>query len=309
MQDANGYDVIIVGHFAKDRNVYQGEARTVLGGAVQYGGAALASTGVRGAILTRLSEQDRPLLDGLEARGVQVFCRYGSSTTGIQNTYLDENRDRRTCRPLAVGEPFEPGEFAALSARIVHVAPLIQGEAPEAFVRELATWGALSLDAQGFLRVHRDGGLRLEANAAFSELARSAAFLKLDHAEAEVMTGERDLTSALSRLEEAGVREVVLTHAEGVIASRDGHRVDAPWTARRLDGRTGRGDTCMAAYLACRSLDLPPEDALPVAACLTSRKMEREGPLEGDLAELAPLSLSRLVEKIRARTGGSRHPV
>lgn len=298
-----GYDVILVGHLARDRNVFRGKAAQVAGGAVLYGGHVLAALGVRGAIVTRSAETDRSLLAPLTDRGLDVFHRAGPATTGIENTYLDETMDRRTCVPIAVGAPFQPGEFPALATRIVHVAPLIRGEAPEAFVRELASWGRLGLDAQGFLRAHRNGTLRLEPNPAFLQLLRDAEFLKLDHAEAETLTGCRDRQAAMERILESGVKEVVLSHAKGVTARRGDRAVDAPWTSRQLCGRTGRGDTCMAAYLACRALDLDLEEALPLAAEITSRKMEREGPFSLRRDELPPDLTAPLRAKLAERAG------
>jgi len=271
---------------------------------VLYGGHVLAALGVRGAVVTRMAAPDRSLLDPLADRGIGVFHRTAAATTGIENTYLDETMDRRHCAPIAVGSPFRPGEFPPLSAGIVHVAPLIRGEAPEAFVRELAAWGRLGLDAQGFLRVHRDGTLRLEPHAAFRDLLRIAEFLKLDHAEAETLTGCRDREAAMERILETGAREVVLSHAEGVTARRGARRADAPWTARQLRGRTGRGDTCMAAYLSCRALGLDMEEALPLAAEITSRKMEREGPFSLGLDELSAERTAPLRARLAARAAG-----
>ncbi len=295
------YDVIIAGHFARDRNVFMGKAADVPGGAVYYGGHVLAALGVRGAIVTRLAEQDRPLLDSLADRGVDVLHRAGPATTGIENTYLDETMDRRNCVPIAIGHPFRPGEFPAMKTHIVHIAPLIRGEAPGEFVRELGAWGRLGLDAQGFLRVHRDGSLRLERDDRFRELLRHAEFLKLDHAEAETLTGCTDRGAAMDRILEMGVEEVVLSHASGVTARRGMEVVDAPWTSRQLRGRTGRGDTCMAAYLACRALGLGIEDSLALAAEVTSRKMEQPGPFSLHGNNLSPALLAPLREKLAAR--------
>jgi len=44
-------------------------------------------------------------------------------------------------------------------------------------------------------------------------------------------------------------------------------------------GRSGRGDTCTAAYLS-RRLSAPPEEALVWAAATTSMKLEQEGPFD-----------------------------
>jgi len=301
------FDVVIAGHFAKDRNVYLGEARPMLGGAVYYGGFVLAGLGVRGALLTRMAEKDRSLLQPLEDKGIRVFSSYGSATTGIENTYLDATRDRRTCKPIAVCEPLQAGAFPPFEASVVHIAPLICGEAPEPFVREVAQHGMLSLDAQGFLRVIHDGGLRLEKQEALSNLLPAASFFKLDHAEAEVLTDTDDKKAALEKIQAMGVREIVLTHAEGVTACRDNRYVQAAWTSRRLDGRTGRGDTCMAAYLGCRALGLSPEDSLPIAAVVTSLKMEQEGPFSVPLEQLPPEITAPLMEKLKEREQGKKN--
>lgn len=295
------FDVVIAGHFAKDRDVYLGKARPMLGGASYFGGHVLACLKVRGAILTRCAEKERALLDPLAEKGVSVLCRYGTATTGIENTYLDETRDRRTCRAFSIGEPFQVEDFPRLRTTIVHIAPLICGEAPPTFVEKLGEWGLLSLDAQGFLRVHKHGTLKLEKNDAFPSLLKKAAFLKLDHAEAEVLTGAREIPSALERILDMGVREIVLTHTEGVTACMEGQRWEASWSARTLIGRTGRGDTCMAAYLACRSLELGPEQALPIAASVTSRKMEKEGPFTGTLEDVEESIAAPLRQRLSER--------
>ena len=128
-----------------------------------------------------------------------------------------------------------------------------------------------------------------------------ASFLKLDHAEAEILTGTSSRSAALDQLAGLGVKEIVLTHADGVTVRVDGRHLEASWTSRILTGRTGRGDTCMAAYLACRSLDLSPEASLPIAARVTSRKMEREGPFTEPLEALESTVTTPLLNKLSQR--------
>jgi len=52
-----------------------------------------------------------------------------------------------------------------------------------------------------------------------------------------------------------------------------------------LSGRTGRGDTCFAAYMTWR-LNHGIEESLRYAAALTSIKMEKPGPFRGTIAEV-----------------------
>jgi sugar/nucleoside kinase (ribokinase family) len=105
-------------------------------------------------------------------------------------------------------------------------------------------------------------------------------FLKLDSAEAEVLTGKTDRSRAAEALADYGAREIVLTHAGGVLVHANGAHYEAPFTPRELKGRTGRGDTCFAAYLAKR-LSASSEEACEFAALVTSLKMEAPGPFRG----------------------------
>ena len=68
-------------------------------------------------------------------------------------------------------------------------------------------------------------------------------FLKVDRAEAELLTGETDLSVAARRLTDYGPREVVVTQSSGVTVFADGSLYQAPFTPRSLAGRTGRGCT------------------------------------------------------------------
>jgi sugar/nucleoside kinase (ribokinase family) len=75
---------------------------------------------------------------------------------------------------------------------------------------------------------------------------------------------------------------VLLTHAGGVCVHDGLGSVDAPFGKATLEGRTGRGDTCTAAFLTAyyrqgRSL----EASVRLAAEVTSRKMQYKGPYRG----------------------------
>ena len=54
---------------------------------------------------------------------------------------------------------------------------------------------------------------------------------------------------------------------------------------RSVAGRTGRGDTTFAGYLAWR-MDHGPAESLRFAAALVSIKMETPGPFQGTLADV-----------------------
>ena len=95
--------------------------------------------------------------------------------------------------------------------------------------------------------------------------------------EAEILTGETDREKAAYILASWGAKEVMVTHNTEVIVLVDGKIHRAPFTPSNLSGRTGRGDTTFAAYLAWR-LDHDPEESVHYAAALCSIKMESPGP-------------------------------
>ena len=77
----------------------------------------------------------------------------------------------------------------------------------------------------------------------------------------------------------------MVTHNTEVIVFAEGKIERAPFTPSNLSGRTGRGDTTFAAYLAWR-LDHPPAEALRYAAALCSIKMETPGPFTGTVEDV-----------------------
>ncbi len=112
--------------------------------------------------------------------------------------------------------------------------------------------------------------------------------LKADAVEAEFLTGEADIKAAAQTLAGWGPREVVLTHRTGVLVYAEGRFHEAPFYPESMIGRSGRGDTCIASYMAKR-LALPPKQAIIYSAAVTSLKMEAEGPFLREMAEVEEL--------------------
>jgi sugar/nucleoside kinase (ribokinase family) len=138
---------------------------------------------------------------------------------------------------------------------------------------------------QGFVRVPQGRELISRTWDEMAEGLRDVTYLKVDRAEAELLTGETDLTRAARQLAAFGPREIVLTQSSGVTVFVDGQVYTAPFTPRSLAGRTGRGDTCFLSYLAWR-LNHAPRDAARIAAAVTTLKQERPGPWRGTLADV-----------------------
>ncbi|MDY7042310.1 MAG: carbohydrate kinase, partial [Chloroflexota bacterium] len=146
-------DVMMIGHFARDKLVVDGKGQTASGGGVYYGSVALRRIGLRVAVVTRLHPDDFPRLDELRSEGVQVFAAPAPQTSGIENTYTSADMERRTCKPLGFAGPFRREEIPDLSARVYMITPIIAGEVDLSLLKSLAARGPVGLDVQGFVRV------------------------------------------------------------------------------------------------------------------------------------------------------------
>ena len=285
------FDVVILGHFAVDRLVERGQVRTSSGGAVYYGGLALARLGFRVAVITKLAERDFPRLQELKAEGIEVFATAAPQTSGMENIY-DETLDHRVCKPLGFAGPFRLEEVPPLEARVLLIGPILAGEVDLPLLEELSErfhrrGAKVALDLQGFIRFASASGDEVLFRP-WPEMARGLELidlLKADDAEASFLTGERDLREAAAQLAMIGPEEVLLTHARGALVLAEGEFHEAPFQPRELRGRTGRGDTCFASYVGFR-LERPPREALQLAAAVTSLKLEQPGPFRGGRADL-----------------------
>ncbi len=289
MTSNTDFDIVMIGHIAKDRLVVDGQAEIASGGAVYYGSVALRRLDVNVAVVTRLHPDDFPLLDELKREGVQVFATPAPETSGIENIYDSSDMERRICKPLGFAGPFQWKDIPDLSACIYVVASIMAGEVNLTLLKALAQRGPLAIDIQGFVRVREEKDLVFRQWSDLEEGLSHVTYLKMDRAEAELLTGLTDLVAAARRLAEYGPHEVVLTQSSGVTVFADGQVFQAPFTPRSLAGRTGRGDTCFATYLG-RRVTSSPEEATHLAAAVTTLKQEQPGPWRGTLADVEALA-------------------
>ncbi len=289
-------DILMIGHFAKDRLVVDGKAEEASGGAVFYGSMALRRLGIQVGIVTRMHPTDLSRLDDLRREGIAVYVATASETSGIENIYSSADMERRICRPLAFAGAFRIEDIPPVSAKVYLLVPIIGGEVDLALLKHMASRGPVGLDVQGFVRVHEGDELVFRDWPDMREGLSYVTYLKVDRAEAELLTRETDLEAAARKLAALGPREIVLTQSSGLTVYAEGRIYRAAFTPRSLAGRTGRGDTCFASYVGKR-LTLSPAEACRWAGAVTTLKQERPGPWRGTPADvaafLADLSRSR----------------
>jgi len=280
------YDLLILGALSKDFNITPEEEEQSIGGAVVYSSIAATRLGAQLLVITKLHPDDSAALDVFRRNEVPFLCRDSAQTTSIRNTYTTVVRDRRTCVAIGMADPFALGDIPEdVEADIYYMGGLMKGEFPESFVTAMADRGKTAIDVQGFLRVNEAGPMVFRDWDRKQEIIGSVHYLKTDAAEAEILTGETDRIQAARTLASWGAKEVMLTHSSEVLVCVDDCITTAPFTAKNLSGRTGRGDTCFASYCYWRK-DHSPEAACRFAAALTSMKMEAPGPFSGSIQDV-----------------------
>jgi sugar/nucleoside kinase (ribokinase family)/copper chaperone CopZ len=284
------YDTLIIGHICKDKNTdHLGNTVYAAGGAVLFSSASARALGHRAGVFTRVSQADGDLLQSFLLPQEDIYCRFGQTTTLMENTYFTPDKEKRRSVCAAQGDPICPDDLPAdVTADIYHLAGLVVGDYAPDMIPALSKKGKVAVDVQGYLRnVDRaKGGEMYFADwAKKKELLPYITYLKTDAAEAEILTGTDDRRKAAEMLAEWGAKEVVITHNTEVLVYADGKIFTCPIRARSLAGRTGRGDTTFAAYI-CERKNASPAEALLTATATVSLKMETPGPFKGTRADV-----------------------
>jgi sugar/nucleoside kinase (ribokinase family) len=287
------FDVLMIGHFAKDELIVDGKGETASGGGVYYGSMVLQAMGLKTAVATRLHPDDYQRLNELREAGIEVYATAASQTSGIANYYRSDDMERRITKLIGFAGTMQLSEIPDLAVRVIMVTGIIAGEIDLPTLKALAGRAPVALDVQGFVRVPEGNDLVFKPWHEMEEGLQYVTYLKVDRAEAEHLTGETDLHAAARKLSMYGPKEVLLTQSSGPLVYAGGKYYQAPFTPRSLVGRTGRGDTCFSAYIGKR-LSAGPEDATRWAAAVTTLKQEKPGPWSGPLGEAEALMSARI---------------
>lgn len=281
-------DILMLGHFAKDEIIVDGVSEVASGGGVYFGSVAAHRLGQDVAVVTRLREEDFPRLEELRRAGIEVIAYPSDQTSGIANFYASENMETRICKPIGFAGAFTLDQIPNIPCKVILITPLMAGEVDLTLLKQLAQRAPLGMDVQGFVRVRDGDDLIFKMWDDMAEGLKSITYLKVDHAEAQHLTGEIDIDKAARKLASYGPKEIVLTQTSGVTVFANGQFYQAPFTPRSLAGRTGRGDTCFSTYIAMR-LNNDPAIATAWAGAVTSIKQETPGPWYGPIEDVRAL--------------------
>jgi sugar/nucleoside kinase (ribokinase family) len=246
--------------------------------------------GLKTATVTRLSKEDIRVVDALVKLGIDVFPTYTPYSTDMRLYYPTSNVDERTLSVTHTAGVFTTDQVEHLEARAFLINASTRGEVDLDVIQALRKKEALlSADAQGFVRIiAQDGTLVYDGWPEKLQILPYIDILKTDAVEAEIMTGEKNIKTAAHMLAGWGPKEIVLTHRDGLLVFAGGQFHEAIFRPAQLVGRSGRGDTCIASYVAKRLTALPRE-ATVWAAAVTSLKMEAEGPIKRKVEDVAEM--------------------
>lgn len=281
------YDIVIFGNYTKDTIITTSGTRYLDGGGFNYGAHAARMLGLNVAAVTRLNKEDIRVVQKLQSIGIDVYPFFTPSSTHMVLDYPTSDPDDRILRSPASAGSFTPDQFYDLEAKAFLINGSIRGEIPLDVVKYLRKKDSILVaDLQGFIRVVEPDFTLVHAPWPEKEKYLSLVdVLKTDAVEAESLTGEKDIKKAAEIIADLGPKEVVLTHRDGILVLANGEFHEAKFHNKSLIGRSGRGDTCIASYMAKR-LTEPPEIAIIWSAAVTSMKMEREGPFLRSIPEV-----------------------
>ena len=280
------YDIAFIGHYTKDTIISSTGTRVVDGGAFNYGSNVAARMGLKVAAITCLAKEDFHVVEKLKGLGVDVFAHISPQSTCLRLEYPTSNVDERVIYVTSSAGPFTTAEVEKIQAKAIVIGASMRDEISLEVIEELAQKKTiLAADVQSFIRINDNGKLVpkewLERDSVLARLD----ILKTDAVEAGLLFGKCDLYTAAKKMHDLGPREVVITHRDGLLVYADGNFYEEKFLPKEIIGRSGRGDTCIASYVAKR-LNASPQEATIWAAAVTSLKMEAEGPFQRTIEEV-----------------------
>jgi sugar/nucleoside kinase (ribokinase family) len=249
-------DLLVIGHFAIDYIVREGEALSPsLGGTVTFSSLAAAGLGARVGIVSKVGSdfRDDYLLvfarNGIDISGVR---KVKAPTTKYRLNYMGEERNLTL---ISKCDPIKPQDVKSFGekANAIHLGP-IAGEIPDQTVREVARWRkTVLLDLQGVIRrFDKDGNVSVETNPLLPEIVRNVTIVKTALKEGELVTKTLGFEKVASSLLDMGCKiSIVTLGAKGsYISTSDGESLSIPAIRpRKVIDYTGAGDAYAGSFL------------------------------------------------------------
>lgn len=277
------YDIALLGPLSLDINVEpDGEEVREIGGAIMYSPYAAVASGAMSIALVKAGLNESEIRSHFHDFKGDLIVLPAKTTTSIRNVYHDVTHETRRSYGIAQTDSFKLEDLSGIDAKIFHLGGLMYGDFNASFMREIPKKGKLAVDAQCLLR-HADlesGDMFFEDWSEKLELLPYIDYFKVDAKEAEILTGSSDREVAARKLHEWGAKEVFISYHKEMTVFDGQTLYTCAYTPKSTAGRTGRGDTVFASYLARRLTDNI-ADSLLFATGLITLKIPVRGPFRG----------------------------
>ena len=280
--------ICCIGHITLDKVITPRHTAYMPGGTAFYFGHAMARLHANDFLLvTALATSEKRSVDILREAGVNVKVLPSRNSVYFENSY-GENSNNRTQRVLAKADPFSVEGLKGVEAETFHLGTLLADDFPMEVLKDLASKGRVSIDAQGYLREVRGEKVFAVDWPEKVEALKYVDILKANEHEMEVLTGSNDPHTAALRLADMGVKEVVLTLGDqGSLIYFDGEFYEIPaYKPKDVVDATGCGDTYMAGYLYKRGQGCGIYESGCFAAAMCTIKLASSGPFSSTPEEI-----------------------
>ena len=261
------------------------------GGTAYYCSKALHKLDINSILLTAVGEREMHVVDSLRKEGIEIKTSPSRETVFFENIY-QEDQDHREQNVLAVADAFTTPSIEGLDAAIYHLGPLLSHDIPVSMIELLSTKGMVSLDIQGFLRSVHNRKVEFSDWKDKIEALPFISVLKANEFEMEITTGCTDPYEGAIKLNNWGVKEVIITlGSKGSIVYCDGSFTEiTAFKPSAVVDATGCGDTYMAGYLYKKIKNAPVSEAGTFGAAMATLKIQSSGPFAANQMQAEALS-------------------
>lgn len=320
------FDICCIGHITLDKIVTPSSEVYQPGGTTYYfaHGISHLLNSTRDSykptfkLIASLAESEMKAVDDIRALGIDVDVVPSRKSVYFENIY-GENQNNRKQNVRAKADPFTIDSVKDVRAKYIVLGSLLADDFSVDVIKYLSERGTLVVDAQGYLREVRDEKVYPCDWKDKREALKYIDILKVNEYEIEVLTGIKDFHEACQRLNEWGVKEVLLTLGSyGSIIYADNTFYDIPaYDPINVCDATGCGDTYVMSYVFKRVQGYSPKEAGKFASAVCTLKVEGSGPFQGtedDAYKRIPKNLKirisiflrKLKEKIHHKTNHVR---
>ncbi len=276
------FDLVVIGHIAKDTIIREGAKTHSIGGAPYYAGIAARKMGGNVGIVSKIgADLDNSSLSVFNEMGIQTCIRRTKGlTTSFELEYLKDSRKltlKQACEPILFEEV--PKRF--LNSRSILLSP-IAGEISPIFVEKLyrETDSLIAADAQGFVRRFDSKGIT--QFAFWEDAGRILPLLdivKFSKREALTAMNCDSIDKAAQKILNFGPEIVIITLGdEGVVIRGKENLFIKPKTLpKRVLETTGAGDIFLGVFLLEYALTKDVANSGNIATIAATKSTETTG--------------------------------